>query len=73
MAKKLYALTVKGRQHTWSFNVRIDPQFVEEWRADGLEIDEVCNTIPVWVADLGMVRVWCFLQDCFYFKYPFKR
>jgi hypothetical protein len=37
-----------------------------------LEVHDVINTIPVWVAGLGMTRVWCFAQDLFNFKNPFK-
>lgn len=71
MAKKLYSLTVRGKTHTWSFHTYIDPRYVEEWRADGIEIDEIVNTIPEWVVDIGLTRAWCFVQDVFHFRNPF--
>lgn len=71
MAKKLYSLTIQGKDHVWGFDVLVDPQYVEEWRADGITIDEVCNVIPTWVVALGLLRVWCFFQDGFHFKNPF--
>lgn len=49
-----------------------DPQYIPEWTADGLLIDEVVNTVPVWIADLGLVRPWCCLQDLFHFKNPWR-
>ncbi len=73
MSKKLYSLTIRGREKTWTFDTYVEPKYVDEWRADGIEIDEVCNVIPVWVADLGLTRAWCFFQDLFYFKNPFSR
>ena len=71
--KKLYGLEVRGENHTWDFHVIIDPKYLEEWRADGLKIDEICNIIPEWVASLGLVRPWCFLQDIFHFKNPLAK
>jgi hypothetical protein len=72
VTKKLYSITIRGNEHTWSFDVMVDPRFVEEWRADGIEIDEICNVIPEWIADLGITRLWCFVQDLFHFRNPFK-
>lgn len=72
MAKKLYGLRIQGDRHFWSFDVMVDPQYVQEWRDDGIEIDEIVNTIPAWITDLGLVRAWCFLQDLFHFKNPWR-
>lgn len=72
MSKKLMSVTVKGENKIWSFNIHEDPQFLIEWRADGLDIVEIENTIPEWVPG-GFVNAWCFLQDIFNFKNPFKR
>lgn len=72
MANKLLSVTVKGKNHTWSFNFYGDPKHVAKWRDDGLEIDVIFNVIPVWVKDLGLTKVWCFFQDIFHFKNPFK-
>lgn len=73
MAKKRYSLIVRGERSTWSFDVLAKPEHVEDWRRDGLIVEEVINTIPVWVADLGLVRAWCFAQDIFFFRNPFRR
>jgi len=72
MANKLLSITVRGNHHKWSFNFYTDPQHIQEWREDGLEIDEIMNTIPVWVADRGWTRAWCFVQDLFHFRNPFN-
>lgn len=73
MSKKLYGLTIRGNQRIWLFDVYVDSRYVEEWRMDGIDIDDICNTIPVWIVNLGLTKAWCFLQDCFYFKNPFDR
>lgn len=67
----LHTISVKGREKTWSFTIDVDPKYLPEWEADGLEIYELCNTIPQWVADRGYLanRVWCFCQDFLTFKW----
>jgi len=65
MPKKLYALDIRGRKREWSFPLRADPRRAREWQEDGLEIYEIINEVPQWVAGLGegAVRFWCWLQD----------
>ena len=72
MSDKLLSISVRGAKHKWAFNFYADPKHIEEWREDGLEIDEIVNTIPIWVADRGWTRGWCFLQDLFHFRNPFN-
>lgn len=64
MSQKLYALNIRGKRKEWSFHVWVDPKYLDEWRADGLSLDEIVNTIPQWWVDAGFsVRLWCWLQD----------
>ena len=72
MAKKLYSLNIRGRHKEWGFPIWADPKHVEDWRADGLNVDEIVNIIPEWWVNAGFsVRLWCFFQDLFNFKNPF--
>lgn len=73
MAKKLLSLTVRGKEKRYGFEFYGDPKYLEEWRADGLDVDEVVNTIPTWVVRVGLAKPWCFLQDVFNFKNPFRK
>ena len=57
-------LFVKGTGKTWSFRVTGTPQHLADWREDGLEVDEVVNTIPAWAP----CRLWCWCQDLFRFR-----
>ena len=59
-------LFVKGKHKRWSFRVTGTPQHLADWRADGLEVDEVVNTIPTWAP----CRLWCWAQDVFRFRRP---
>lgn len=60
---RTYSVTVRGKQHEWSFRVQATEEHVADWRADGLEVFELVNTVPVWVNDIGLTRAWVFLQD----------
>ena len=73
MSKKLLSVTVKGKEHTWSFSFYEDPKLLDEWRADGLEVEEILNVVPVWAIDAGLLLPWCFFQDLLNFKNPFNR
>ena len=56
-----YITVLRGRQHEW--RCEVSEAAVEDMRADGIEVFEVYNTIPAWVAGLGLTRVWCAVQD----------
>ena len=73
MAKKLLSVTVKGNEKKYCFNFYGDPKYIPEWEADGLEVVEILNTIPIWVVDAGLTKPWIFMQDIFNFKNPFGR
>lgn len=61
---KPYTLTVKTESgKEFSFTTLVDPKYVEEWRAEGIEINELLNVIPEWVVDLGLMRPYIFFQD----------
>lgn len=57
-----YAVIVKGRSKHWHLTFENDAQ-AKGMREDGFEVDVVVNTIPVWVAELGLTRAWCLAQD----------
>lgn len=73
MAKKLLSVRVPGINGTWDIPFYDDPKHIPAWRADGLDVIEVANIVPAWIADLGLTRVWCFAQDLFNFKNPWRQ
>lgn len=73
MAKKLMMVNVRGVSKKWGFAFYGDPQYLKEWQADGVDVFLAENVIPAWVADLGLVRPWCFLQDLFNLRNPFRK
>jgi hypothetical protein len=73
MTKKLLSIAVKGKNSVWGFNFYADPKYIELWRDDGLDVVEIENVIPEWVATIGLVRQWCFMQDLFHLKNPFNK
>ena len=60
-----YFLYVRGHRHEWALELKgASPEHVEQWRADGLRVNEVVNEIPQWWVTLGLpVRFWCLCQD----------
>jgi len=66
--KKLYSVEIRGVEKHWSFPFYGDSKYLEEWRADGLEINEIINVIPEWVVNAGLLKPWVFFQDLFNFK-----
>lgn len=73
MSRKLLSIDVRGKSKSWNFTFSGDPKYIAEWRADGLDVSEVCNIIPEWAVDLGLTRAWCFVQDVFNFKNPWSK
>jgi hypothetical protein len=68
MSKVLMSIHVQGKAKKWAFDFYGDPENWPEWEADGLEVYQVENIVPLWVQQAGATRLWCFLQDLFYFK-----
>jgi hypothetical protein len=66
---KLCSIVVTGNDKTWSFNAYVDTKYIDEWRKDGIEIYELENIVPSFVVDIGLLRVWIFLQDLWNGKY----
>ena len=57
--KRWYSIDVHAR---WSVPFQATPAQVADMRADGLVIDEICNTVPRWLPS-ALVRPWCWVQD----------
>lgn len=65
MAKTLMNITVRGQRKEWSFNFYGDQKHLDAWHKDGLNVHVIINSVPVWVNDLGLSKVWFFFQDLF--------
>lgn len=63
---------VRGKRSEWGIPADLSRDAIEAMRSDGLNIIIPENTIPAWVVDLGLLRVWCFFQDLWNFKNPWR-
>jgi len=72
VGRKLMAVTIRGDQHEWSFCFYGNPKHLDDWLADGLEVALVENTVPAWLPKWVPVRWWCFVQDVFNFRNPWR-
>jgi hypothetical protein len=61
--KTTCSITVRGKDHEWSFSFKANPEHIEAWRADGLDVAVVLYRIPYWAHQMGLTRVWCRAQD----------
>lgn len=60
--KQDISITVKGKQHDWTFTFKADPAHLAEWRADGLEVHVIECRVPFWMAGTPLAPLWCGLQ-----------
>lgn len=70
--KKNYTITIKGKEHNWSIITQAEPEHVKDWVEDGLEVYELIYSIPVWVVDLGLEKIWIVVANIFNFRKPFS-
>lgn len=56
-----YRVMVRGKTSEWG--VTVGQEQAEDMREDGFEVYEIVNTIPAWVADLGLARLWAAMED----------
>jgi hypothetical protein len=66
------SVDVRGKQLEWSVTWNASQEQIDAMRADGIDIWMPENSIPAWVVDIGLLRPWCFFQDIWNFKNPFK-
>ncbi len=71
-ARVLHSVEIRGKESTWCIHTYITRDTASAWRADGLTVHEIENTIPDWLVGWFPLRVWCFLQDVFNFRNPFR-
>ena len=74
MSATLHSVHVRGKRSTWCVETYITKETADDWRADGLEVWLIENTIPAWAVDAGIpVRLWFFVQDLFHFRNPWRK
>ena len=61
--KKALQIVVQGKTAAFAFSFQGDPKHIPEWTAQGLQVDEVVNSVPVWVVRVRLTRLWIAVQD----------
>lgn len=69
---KLVSVEIRGRRSCWGVNWYASQDEIEAMRSDGVEVYEIENIIPGWVAAIGMTRAFVFMQDLWNFRNPFN-
>jgi hypothetical protein len=65
----LASIEIRGRDKQWAPNFHASKAEIEAMRADGIEVVEIVNTGPAWIADMGLLRVWCSVQNIWNFNW----
>ena len=68
----LASIEVPGKHSMWRVAWQASQEQIDAMREDGIDVGVVENIIPEWVVDLGLLRFWCFWQDVWNFKNPWK-
>ena len=71
--KKKVSLILRGRMSEWGVTCNMSQAQIDAMREDGFQVDEILNTIPLWVASIGLARPWVFCQDVWAFRNPFSK
>lgn len=67
------SVEIRGKKSTWGVDWNASMEQVEAMREDGINVLLIQNSIPLWVAEIGLARPWCFFQDIWNFKNPFRK
>lgn len=67
------SVDVQGKKRQWAIPANLSKSAIEDMRADGLNIIVPEYTFPALVADVGLIRPWCFFQDVLNFRNPFRK
>ena len=65
-------LKMSGRTSTFSVRAEMSWEQIKAMNDDDIEIGILENTAPEWVVDFGLLSVWCFIQDIWSFKNPWR-
>lgn len=71
-AKQTALVDVRGKQHEWGLNVPMSQDQIDAMREDGIEVNILVHTVPVWAAEVGLLPLWCAVQDIWNFRNPFR-
>lgn len=61
--KRLLFVEVQGKSGNYVFHFNGDPKYVAEWLADGLNVGVIEHTVPIWVVEMRLQRLWCAVQQ----------
>ena len=57
-------ICVRGNTKEFYFEFDGEPEYLQEWWDDGLDVSVIVNEIPTWMP-AGLVNLWCKVQDFF--------
>jgi len=70
--RKTATMIVRGRTSEWAISFDASQDQIEAMRADGIDVGILMHRVPAWAVELGLLRPWCFAQDVWNFRNPFR-
>lgn len=63
---------MQGDTSLWGVQSDMTQEQIDAMRDDGIDVGIVGNVVPEWIVNVGLMRPYCFIQDCWNFKNPFQ-
>lgn len=63
---------IRGQRFEWAVDSLMSEDQIKEMREDGLEVHILEYSMPVWVKENGLGSLWCFFEDIFRLRNPFR-
>jgi hypothetical protein len=70
--KRHRKVILRGRTSEWAVEAMLSQEQIDAMTEDGIEVIEVQSRLPMWVVTAGLASIWCFFQDLWNFRNPFR-
>lgn len=66
-------LNIRGKRSEWGITTPLPQATIDAMVEDDIEVGILENVVPFWINEAGLARPWCFFQDIWSLKNPFRQ
>jgi hypothetical protein len=66
-------LSIRGKRSEWGITTPLPQATIDAMIEDGIEVGILENSVPEWAVNGGLLRLWCFFQDIWNLRNPFRQ